>query len=110
MFIPRLFISLEMGSSLRQEEGIVFLSRYYILWFCFPVCGLGMGPAENTAANSFCIVAVVSSLPRNCDLVDLGSMFTEPMPSIGRLFWFCYPGFQQTCHSTKIEVVLSFVV
>jgi hypothetical protein len=27
-----------------------------------------------------------------------GSMFTEPFPTNGRLFWFCYPGFRQTCH------------
>jgi hypothetical protein len=27
------------------------------------------------------------------------SMFIEPLSSSGRLLWFCYPGFQQTCHS-----------
>jgi hypothetical protein len=28
-----------------------------------------------------------------------GNVFTEPLPSDGRLLWFCYSGFQQICHS-----------
>jgi hypothetical protein len=34
-----------------------------------------------------------------------GDVFTETLPSNVRLFWFCYPGFQQICHSTIAESV-----
>lgn len=47
-------------------------------------------PTENTCSSGFSVACHL--LQRSCDGC-CGNVF------LGRLFWICCPGFQQTCHS-----------
>jgi hypothetical protein len=68
------------------------------------LCNIGTDCTENTASNSFSVVPFMYLLLRSC-IGCCGNVFTEPLPSNRRLLWFCYSGFQQTCHNILLLII-----
>jgi hypothetical protein len=74
-------------------------SNYFVLY------DLGTDRIEHTASNSFSIVGSVSVAVVTwfgcCEIV-----FTEPLPSVGRIFWLHNSGLNWTCHYIYVYISL----
>jgi hypothetical protein len=65
----------------------------------FSLYSLGSDPTENTVSIVIAQQYFYCCLRNPCR----GNLFTESLPSKGRLLWLRYSGVQASCHTTKIR-------
>jgi hypothetical protein len=90
---PQALGSLFVSSYDSQGYGGGILTRLHMMWLLFFHyefgVDLGRDRIENTASNSFYIVAYV--------FVAMGNVFTKPLPNNCHFYWFHYSGFHMSC-------------